>query len=173
MNAFQHIDETQADIAKAAVDEAKAASDSSSSATSDADASYLENSSETAINDMAAERQPQQQNQQQQQEERAPVFDVRSVNTRGSILRLIKAMLSTTGIPIRGYIVRAQRGRLSKVAMFIESQLYKASTCLEDYANLNTLGQRCQGALTAYFVYQSQVNPSGAARHVPRSLSEI
>lgn len=89
MNAFQHIDETQADIAKAAVDEAKAASDSSSSATSDADASYLENSSETAIDDMAAERQPQQQNQQQQQEERAPVFDVRSVNTRGSILRLM------------------------------------------------------------------------------------
>lgn len=94
MNAFQHIEENQADIAMAAVDEAKAASDFSSSATSDADgndadASYLENSSETAIDDMAAERQPQQQNQQQQQEERAPVFDVRSVNTRGSILRLM------------------------------------------------------------------------------------
>mmetsp|Transcript_10769 Transcript_10769/g.23682 ORF Transcript_10769/g.23682 Transcript_10769/m.23682 type:complete len:118 (-) Transcript_10769:119-472(-) len=77
---------------------------------------------------------------------------------RGTILRLIKSVLATNGIVVRGgHIVRARRRRLHAVAAFIESQLYKAATNWSEYINLRTIELRMSEAMSAYLAQQGRL----------------
>ncbi len=62
-----------------------------------------------------------------------------------------KYKLSTDGVPIRGFIIRAPPQKLWLAADFVERQLYMVASTHDDYCDLGTLDTRIAGAMTACF----------------------